>query len=98
MSSAAARKYARALFALSEERGEKELNGNAEVLGGLMEALNASPMLAGVISSPLFSVEEKRGVMLKLLDQAGASADLRNFCLLLADKNRLTSLKDIAAA
>ena len=41
MSNAAARKYARALFALSEERGDKELNGNAEALGGLVDALTS---------------------------------------------------------
>ena len=98
MSNAAARKYARALFALSEERGDKELNGNAEALGGLVDALNSSSALAGVMASPLFSVEEKRGVVLKLLEKVGAGADLRNFCLLLADKGRLPSLRDIAAA
>ena len=54
MSNAAARKYARALFALSEERGDKELNGNAEALGSLVEALDLSPALAGVQVSPLF--------------------------------------------
>ena len=32
------------------------------------------------------------------MDKVGAGADLRNFCLLLADKGRLPSLRDIAAA
>ena len=96
MSNAAARRYAKALFALSSERGDAELSGNAEALSGLMEALKASPALAGLISSPLFSAEEKRGVILKILERIGAGTMLRNFCLLLADKNRLNSLKDIA--
>ncbi len=98
MSNAAARKYARALFALSEEQGDKELEGNAQALAGLTEAINANPALAGLIASPLFLVEEKRKVVLGLLGKVGASAMLRNFCMLLADKNRLTDLKGIAAA
>ncbi len=96
MSNAAARRYAKALFALSSERGDAELSGNAEALVGLVQAMEASPALAGLISSPLFSVEEKRGVILKILDKLGSGGMLRNFCLLLADKNRLTCLKDIA--
>ena len=98
MSSSASRKYARALFALSEKAGDKELDGNAGVLATLVDAMNASPALAGLMASPLFSVEEKRLVVQKLLDKAGAGAMLRNFCMLLADKNRLPALKDIAAA
>ena len=98
MSSPASRKYARALFALSEARGDAELNGNAEALANLVAAINASPALAGLLASPLFSVDEKRQVMLKLLEQAKAGGNVRNFCLLLADKNRLPELRDIAAA
>jgi F-type H+-transporting ATPase subunit delta len=97
VSNAASRKYARAFFALSEKAGDAELNGNAESLNGLAEALGASPVLAGLLSSPVFLPEEKRHVLLKLLDRLSAGAILRNFCMLLADKNRLTLLKDIAA-
>ncbi len=95
---AVARKYARALFSLSQAKGKDELAANAEVLAGLAGALKDSPALAGLISSPLFSVTEKRQVISQLLDKTGAGAMVRDFCLLLADKNRLPSITDIAAS
>ena len=62
MSSPASRKYARALFALSEKSGDKELDGNAGALAALVDAINTNPALSGLMASPLFSVEEKRQI------------------------------------
>lgn len=92
-----ARRYARALFALGKKKGLAEL----EQLGGDLAALNGaladSQALTQLFKNPLFSVEEKLGVVTAILDKLKSSEYTKNFCRLLADKGRLVALPDIAA-
>lgn len=55
-----------------------------------------SPDLDKVFKSPVVSVDEKRHILEKLLKSLGAGKVVTNFCLLLADKGRLPSLRHIA--
>ncbi len=92
-----ARRYARALFDLGKKKGLGELDAYGKDLSGLAQAVQASPELYRVLRNPIFSAEDKKKVLGKLLDKFGAGQTVRNFCMLLADKGRLAFLPDIEA-
>jgi F-type H+-transporting ATPase subunit delta len=92
-----ARRYAKALYALGRKKGVDELEAYAKDLDALAAALAASPELVRVFRNPIFSVEEKKGVVAKLLDAISPTGTVRNFCFLLADKERLPVLGEIVA-
>lgn len=91
------RRYASALFALGKEAGEKEMERYAATLNALGEAVEESHALADVFRNPVLSVEEKKKVVLALLEEVGGGTMERRFCELLADKGRLPLLSAIAA-
>lgn len=94
-----ARRYAHALFALGAERGESALELYGEALSALAGMTALSPQLAKVLRAPVFAISEKRELMQKLLDTLGPAGEerlVRDFCLLLADKERLSLLCDIS--
>ena len=93
----AARRYAKALFAIGKEKGGAELDTYGKDLAALGEVMEGAPELVRVFKNPIFSVEEKRAVLGKILDAVSASPMVRNFCALLADKGRLAVLTDIMA-
>ena len=65
------RRYASALFALGREAGEKEMERYAATLNALGEAVEESRTLADAFRNPVLSVEEKKNVVLALLEKAG---------------------------
>jgi F-type H+-transporting ATPase subunit delta len=91
-----ARRYARALFMLGREAGE--LEDYAASLYAMRDSLRACADLARVFQDPVFTVAEKRAVIESLGKELGAKAAVLNFWRLLADRNRLTELADIASA
>lgn len=92
-----ARRYARALFELGGKKGLPELERLGSDLIALEGAVTESSALLQLFKNPLFSAEEKFGVVSAILDKLAASEYTRNFCRLLADKGRLAALADIAA-
>jgi F-type H+-transporting ATPase subunit delta len=92
-----ARRYAKALFALGAKKGEAELVAYGQDLAQLAEVLKASPQLYGVFANPIFGLKDKKAVLEKVLDKLSASQVVRNFSMLLADKNRLAYLSDIGS-
>ncbi len=91
-----ARRYAGALFALGKKSGIKDLEQHNASLVALSEIVQASPELDKVFKSPVVVADEKKKVLSKLLKKVGADKTVTNFCLLLADKNRLSNLNRIA--
>ncbi len=91
-----ARRYANALFTIGKKSGLKDLESYGQYLTELEQCIKSSHDLDRVFKSPVVTVQEKKDVLAKLLSGMGASAVLKNFCLLLADKNRLSTLKDIS--
>lgn len=93
------RRYARALFALGMAKGLTEAREYGDVLGDVSRTVNSSPQLAAVLKNPVFSVDEKKAVVRALLEKLAASVAsaplLTNFCLLLAENNRLSCLEEI---
>lgn len=90
-----ARRYARALFAIGKEKGVKDLDSYGKDLNGLMDMVSQSPELIRIFRNPIFTIEEKKAVVAKLLEKGGTGQIVSNFCYLLADKERLAVLPDI---
>ncbi len=91
----AARRYARALFAIGQKQGLAELDTFGSELLAIANAVEETPALARLFGNPLFSTDEKRAVLAALLKVAGAGQTVSNFCNLLVDKGRLAILPEI---
>ena len=91
------RRYARALFAVGLEKGDAEIEAYGKDLAGIAEALAGAPELMKVFRNPIFRNADKKVVVGKLLDKLSSSPTIKNFCYLLADKNRLNCLPEIDA-
>jgi F-type H+-transporting ATPase subunit delta len=95
-SGAAARRYARALFALAREEGRiEEIRGELDAIGRLLDG-NAE--LAHAILRPLFPSAERRRVLQVICEQLGSSDTVRRFCSFLVDRRRVVELDAIRAA
>ncbi len=92
-----ARRYANAIFALGKKDGDTALNARGECFAAIVEMLKSSTDLDHTLKSPVIGIEEKKKLLDKLLHKIKADATLRNFCFLLADKERLAFLGEIAA-
>lgn len=92
-----ARRYARALFSLGKSQGDAELEAYGKDLAGLVGVLMESPELLKLFRNPIFTLEEKKAIVGKILDQINPTAIVKNFCFLLADKDRLSALPEIEA-
>lgn len=93
-----ARRYAQALFSLGNKSGLSELEDYASSLGDMRQALTDSPDLLRIFKNPIFSAEEKKKVVKKIGAKMKIKGTILNFCLLLADKDRLAELASIANA
>ncbi|MGX8718181.1 MAG: ATP synthase F1 subunit delta [Desulfovibrio sp.] len=90
------RRYASALFSLGREAGLEELERYGEALRTLGEAVAKNPRLEEAFRNPVLSSGEKKKLVLSLLNVAGGGEVEQRFCALLADKDRLPLLPDIA--
>ncbi len=88
---AIARRYARALFQLAEAGGTLEQVGTS--LAAITDAL-ANPNVMRVLTGPL-SREQKRSLLLKIVEATKAPALVRDFLLLLAEHARLKNAPTI---
>lgn len=92
-----ARRYARALFAIGQAKGADAMEAYGKNLAQLAELLEKEPELLRIFRNPIFSVEEKKSVLEKLFGKFKPEKMVADFCYLLADKERLGVLPDIAA-
>jgi F-type H+-transporting ATPase subunit delta len=94
---AAAMRYARALFDVALKESDVVTVQNA--LQGFADLVRSHDVLAHAFSNPSITIAQKRAVVKALLDRAGSvPAPLSKLILLLADRDRLVLLTDIAAA
>jgi len=66
-------------------------------LAGLAAVLMDSPELLRMFRNPIFTREEKKAIVEKLLSKANPTKTVKNFCFLLAEKDRLSCLLEIEA-
>ena len=92
-SSAAARRYARALFSLArEEDRTEEVRQELEQLADL---LAENEELHHALFRPLHPVAERRAVLREVAERLGFSATARNFLSFLVDQRRLVDFEGI---
>jgi F-type H+-transporting ATPase subunit delta len=93
--SAAARRYARALFAIAREEWHvDEVRRELDALKGL---LDESAELHAAVFQPLHPVAQRRAVLAGVLARLGASHSVRNFCSFLVDQRRMVDFEAIVA-
>ena len=92
-SSAAARRYARALFSLAkEEHRVREVGGELDALAALFAE---SSELREALLTPLHPVEERKAVLRAVSERAGMSPTVSNFYAYLIDQRRLVEFDGI---
>jgi F-type H+-transporting ATPase subunit delta len=85
-----ARRYARALFDLAAERGTFEAWSSGLVT--LKQAVDGSPELRDVLENPVYTKEQRRAIVSKLVAALRLDDGPANLLYLLADRNRLSHL------
>ena len=93
-----AQRYAKALFALGQQEGMAKLEQYGENLSALEGVLEDSPELVRLFHIPVISVAEKQKVLSQVLDKLDVDPMIKNFCSLLAEKERLPLFQEIAEA
>jgi F-type H+-transporting ATPase subunit delta len=95
MSSKAAIRYAKALFALGkEEQRLAPLRRELESLAGLLEAHSE---LRETLLTPLYPADQRKAVLLEVSNRAELSPLLQNFTAYLIDRRRMIDFDDIFA-
>lgn len=93
----AATRYARALFDVARKEADTEAVGRE--LGDFSRLVAGNEMLARTLANPAIPVQRKRAVVEQLLERAGQlSPVVSKLLLLLADRDRLGLLPDLATA
>ncbi|MFW6055124.1 MAG: ATP synthase F1 subunit delta [Thermodesulfobacteriota bacterium] len=90
-----AKRYARALFALGQEQGDKELDRYGRELSQLASVIEASPHLLKIFKNPIIKTGDKKEILQKIMHKLELSRTIQSFCLFLADKERLGNFPDI---
>jgi F-type H+-transporting ATPase subunit delta len=88
-----ARRYARALFDLAAERSSVE--EWADGLVALQRAVDSSVELGDVLENPVYTKEQRRAIVAKLVAALRLPEEPANLLYLLADRNRLAHLRAI---
>ncbi len=93
---AVSKRYANAFFSIGKDKGDTELAKYANALNAIANAMEENPNLKELIVSPVLTNEEKKNLILSLLNLIQAGDIEKNFCSLLVDKGRLSLLPAIA--
>lgn len=93
---AIARRYARALFALGQERGD--VSAMLAELELLNDTIVESAELVRVLFTPIHPRAERAAVIGKLVRRLELSDEMRSFSMLLVDENRTGRLPQICEA
>ncbi|MBO6633358.1 F0F1 ATP synthase subunit delta [Parvibaculum sp.] len=94
--SGVAGRYATALFELADE--QSALDAVAADLASINAMLNESEDLKRLVRSPVFSAAEQGRALTAVLDKAGVSALVKNFCGLVIRNRRLFVLPEMISA
>lgn len=89
-----ARRYAKAMLALTDECGDGQQVRRD--LDGLAAVLAQAPDVAAFLADPTTAADARQAVLGKLLASCGVEGSARNLACLLLDKGRMTELPLIA--
>lgn len=87
------KRYAKALLSLGQEDGKYAEYG--QNLREFADFCSANDEFFQVISSQIFAVEERKKVVETVLEKSTFSHMVKNFLMLLLDKNRIRAIKEI---
>ncbi len=88
-----ARRYAKALFSLAQERGNTQ--AFLAELDSLVEAAQSTPAAQRVLFTPLHPRAERRALIRAIAERLGVAQELRALGQLLIDENRMPLLPAI---
>jgi F-type H+-transporting ATPase subunit delta len=88
-----ARRYAKALFELAVEQGKVDAWSSS--LSSLQQAIESSAELRDVLENPIYTKEQRRGIVAKLVASLGFDATPANLLFLLADRARLSEFGSV---
>lgn len=90
---AAARRYAKALFSIAQEDSAVEaVTADLDRMAGLLEQ---NPELRHALFRPLHPVKERRAVLQAVCERISVSASVKNFLVFLIDQRRLVDFDAI---
>jgi F-type H+-transporting ATPase subunit delta len=96
VSGSVARRYAKALFSLAVERDR--VDAWSAALENLEKVLRAEPELGELFSNPVYTREERRALLARLVGALGLEDEPANLLYLLADRSRLDRLAGVLRA
>ncbi len=88
-----ARRYAKALFSITEK--EKEIEAIRSELYAVSHAIETNKEMENFVFNPIFGKEEKERVLIGLLQKTGARDITKKFIKLLLKKDRIKYHKEI---
>jgi F-type H+-transporting ATPase subunit delta len=88
-----ARRYAKALFELAVEHGK--VDAWSAALASLKKAVESSAELRDVLENPIYTREQRRGIVTKLVTGLQLDPEPANLLYLLGDRSRLSRLGSI---
>lgn len=92
---AIARRYAKALVQLAAEEGA--VDKFQDELAKVEVLLAGNPELGSMLSNPAYGIEAKLATLKDVADKLALSATVRNFLLLVQERNRLSCLTAICS-
>jgi F-type H+-transporting ATPase subunit delta len=96
MGGSVARRYAKAIFAIGEDKGNFEILGRQ--LSELADLWKESEALRQTLVNPVFKLSQKRAVLQGLMPRLAPARQVQSLALLLLERGRIASLPAIARA
>ncbi|MCP4745928.1 MAG: F0F1 ATP synthase subunit delta [Desulfobacteraceae bacterium] len=90
---AIARRYAKALLIIGKQDGQTEKY--RQELEGMTILMDRNRQLAGMISNPLYNIDERRQVFQKVIQKLKLTKVTTSFLMLLFDKGRIAFISSI---
>ncbi|MGD2124612.1 MAG: ATP synthase F1 subunit delta [Desulfobacteraceae bacterium] len=88
------KRYAKALLSIGQEDGRFQQYG--EELFDFSKICENNKELLGVISNPIFAIEDRKRILHAVLEKSNYSGIIRSFLNLLLDKERIGAIKEIS--
>jgi F-type H+-transporting ATPase subunit delta len=91
-----AKRYAKALLEIGQDKNVLDKYGSD--LSALTEIISESKDFREVLTSPVFTKEDKKKIAGEILDKIGADVMVKNFINVLVDRERIDQLNGIETA
>lgn len=95
IASKVSKRYAKALFGLGQE--EQKVQEYGKDLKTFVEIYRSNPEFAGVISTRIFALDDRKRVLKAVLEKCEFSNTVKSFINLLLDKDRMGVIEGVGA-